>query len=244
MQAFNRRLAGFEPRPVGALDDRGPVGMTALGHHHALGLQSIHGSVDTLHLQLAGLPVAGEHGEARLLPALARYGPILAGHVEEDGGLGDVLRIVFGFTRIDRVNDVGVLLVDRDFQTGPVVGVFLGHPAAGIDPVFGRDIHLGPIHPMHAGADLHLPRREPLGEKQPAQIAEHDTGVDSERAIDTATGAAGALGERRVHGHLHEGVVHLALAADDLSQRALNLVGRHLPGVFVVGQIVEAAVGA
>jgi hypothetical protein len=35
-----------------------------------------------------------------------------------------------------------------------------------------------------------------------------------------------------------------ALAVDDLAQRALDLVGRHLRGVLVVGQIIEAAVGA
>jgi hypothetical protein len=191
-----------------------------------------------------GFTVAGEHGQARFLPALARHGPVLAGKVEEDGGLGDVLRVVLGLPGIDRINDVGILLVDGDLQPGPVVGIFLGHPVAGLHPILGSDVHLGPEDAVHAGADLHLPRGEPLGEQQPAQVAEHNARVDPERTVNPAAGAAGALGKRRVHGHLHEGVVDLALAADHLAERALDLVRRHLPGVLVVGEIIKAGLGA
>ena len=43
---------------------------------------------------------------------------------------------------------------------------------------------------------------------------------------------------------MHEIVVHLAIAFDHFTQGGLDLVGRHLLGILVVGQVEITAVGA
>jgi hypothetical protein len=66
--------------------------------------------IDAFHLDLAGPPVAGKHGQAGLLPSLAGNGPVFAGQVKEDRRLGQVFGVVFGFPGVDRVDDIRVLL--------------------------------------------------------------------------------------------------------------------------------------
>src|SRR5208337_932332 len=89
-----------------------------------------------------------------------------------------------------------------------------------------------------------LPEDETLGKTEASQVAEHDAHVDAIRAEGAAAVAAGALGPSHVHAVAHVGVVHIALALDDLPQGGLDLVRWHLGGVPPVGPVEEAAVGA
>ena len=66
--------------------------MAAFGADDPLGLQAIDGRVDVFYLQLAGFPVAGEHGQAGLFPTFAGHGPIFPGDMEQDGRFGQILK--------------------------------------------------------------------------------------------------------------------------------------------------------
>ena len=151
---------------------------------------------------------------------------------------------MFGLAGVDRVYNIGILFVHRDLQPWPVLLVLLGHPLARVHPVLGGDVHLSIVDAVHARADLQFPGHESLGETQPPDVTEHHPHVDAERAIGGAAVAAGALGPGRIHDHVHEIVVHLAIAFDHFTQGGLDLVGRHLLGILVVGQVEITAVGA
>ena len=164
--------------------------------------------------------------------------------MEQDGRLNDVFRVMLGFAGVDHIDDVGIFLVHRDFQTGPFFKGLIDHPFAGIHEFFDRDVHLGSEQAMHAGTDLEFPRHETLGMKQAAQVAEHDAHVDAIRAERAATVATGALGPGGVHAHAHELVGDVALLLDDLAQGGLDLVGGNLLGIAPVHAVQKTAVGA
>ena len=207
------RFAVLAAAPVGALDDRGPVGVAALGADDALGLQALDGVVDVLDLHLAGFPVAGEHAQRGLFPAVAGHGPVLARQVEEDGGLGHVLGVVLGLAGVAGVHDVRADLVHGDLEARIVVLVLLGHPLAGLHPVFAGDVHLRAVDAVHARADLELPGHEALRIEQAARVGDHLAHIDAVGAVLGAARAAGALGPADLHGVAHELVVHLAVPA-------------------------------
>jgi hypothetical protein len=96
---------------------------------------------------------------------------------------------------------------------------------------------------MHSGPDFHFPGHKTLRKQQPAQITEHNSGIDPERAIQTATRAAGAFSIGRIHARLQKFIIHISLAFDYLAQGGLDFVGRNLFGVFVVGEIIKTAFG-
>ena len=68
---------------------------------------------------------------------------------------------------------------------------------------------------MHPRADLHLPEHKYLAKTKTPQITEHDPHINAKRAVASASVAAGTLGPRRVHDHLHESVIHIPLAFDE-----------------------------
>ena len=150
--------------------------------------------------------------------------------------------IVLGFPGVQGVHQVSAHLVHRDLQAGPLVLLLVGHPLAGLHPVLGGHVHLGPVDAVHARADLQLPGHEALREAQAPQVAEHDAHIDAVRAEGAAAVAAGALGPGHVHAVAHVGVVHVAVLFDDLAQGGLNLVRRHLGRVAAVGQVEKAGV--
>ena len=164
--------------------------------------------------------------------------------MKENGGLGDVLRVMLGLPGVDGVEDVGILFVYRDFQARPLVLLLVGHPLAGLHPVLGGHVHLGPVDPVHAGADLELPGHETLRITQAPEITEHDAHVDAVGAEGAAAVAAGALGPGHVHAVAHVLVGDVAVLLDDFPQGGLNLISRHLGGVPAVGQVKKAGVGA
>ena len=164
--------------------------------------------------------------------------------MEEHGGSLHVVGVDLGFTCVEHVHDVAVFLVDRDLEAGDLFLAFFFHPLAGIDPVFGGHVHLGAIDAVHAGADLHFPGAEALRVENAAQVAHHDAHVDAVGAVVAAAVAAGALAPGDVHGADHEFGVHLAVAADHFTESGVDLVGRSLLHVAVIGLVEEAGIGA
>jgi hypothetical protein len=96
---------------------------------------------------------------------------------------------------------------------------------------------------MHAGADFHFPGHKTLSKQQPAQITEHNSGIDPKWTIQTTARAAGAFSIGRIHARLQKFIIHISLALYNLAQGGLNFVGRDLFGIFVVGNIIKAAFG-
>ena len=244
VQERDRRLAVFASGPIGAFHDRGAVRVPAFRAYDHLGAQTINRAVDTLHVVGARFPVTGKQGQGRVFPTHGRNGPLFPGHMEEDGGLRHVFRIVLGFAGVQDVHDIAVFLVDRDLEARPLFRVFLGHPFAGVHPVFGGHVHLGAVYAVHTRTDLEFPRHEALRIQHAAQIAEHDAHVDAVRAVRAATVAAGTFRPCHFHRIDHELRVDLPLAAKHFAERGLDLVGRNLLGIAVVRRIQEAAVRA
>ena len=240
----HRRIAALTSGPVGAFNDGGAVGMPALGSHNHFGLDALNGGVNTLDVLRAAFPVTGEHGQRSIFPAFARHSPVGVGHVEEDGGQSNIFRIVLNLAGVENVHDVGMFLFNGDFEVGPFFLLLFHHPFTGFEPVFFAYVHLSAVHAVHAGADLHFPRNKAVLEKNAAQIAEHDAGVDAVRAVNGAAVAAGALAPGSIHAFDHERGVDLALAAQKLAQSRLYLVRGDLGGVIIVCSVKEAAVGA
>jgi hypothetical protein len=77
--------------------------------------------------------------------------------------------------------------------------------------------------------------------RQSTQIAEHDPGIDTKRAVYAATCTTGAFRIGRIHAFLHESIVHIPFALDKLAEGGLDLIRRDLFGVFVVGKIIKTA---
>ena len=198
--------------------------MPAFGYDHALGFQPVHGCINRLDLQFTGLPVSAEHRQAGFLPALAGHGPVFAGHMKQNGGLGNIFGIMFGFSGIDSIHDIGIFYINGNGQRRPIIFIFFGHPFTGVHPIFNRDVHLCPVNSMHTRSDFHLPGHETLAEKQPPKVAEHDSGIDAKGTVDATPRAAGAFGIGCIHTLLHKGIVYIPFTLYKLPEGLLDFV--------------------
>ena len=150
VQERNRRLAVLTAGPIRTFHRRCPVGMTAFCLDDTLGVQTIDSVINSFRAHAAGFPVPCEHGERRVFPSLRRNCPLFARYGKKLSCSPDVFGIDLRLTGIAHIHDVAVRLVDGYLKTGHFFLPFFFHPLAGIDPVFGGDIHLGPVHAVHA----------------------------------------------------------------------------------------------
>ena len=97
---------------------------------------------------------------------------------------------------------------------------------------------------MHAGADLHFPGAEALRIENASQVAHHDADVDAVGAVVAATVAAGTFTPSDIHGTDHEFGIHLTVAANHFTKGGVDLVGRSLLNVAIIGFVEEAGIGA